>query len=162
MPTKETARTVSVAHGKALQPRLAAAFAGALTVVIALSLTVYETARSALASSRLVARSHEVLQVMNGVEGALVTAQSAVRGFVITGDGIYLRDRANALSALESRVQRLSHLTAGSELQHQRWRALRDRLDQRLALLDRLVVIRQTEGAEAAREFLRSVYPPPA
>jgi signal transduction histidine kinase len=162
MPTRETARTVSVAHGKALQPRLAAAFAGALTVVIALSLTVYETARSALASSRLVARAQEVLQVMNGVEGALVTAQSAVRGFVITGDGIYLRDRANALSALESRVQRLSDLTADSELQRRRWRALRDRLDQRVALLDRLVVIRQTEGADAAREFLRSVYPPPA
>jgi signal transduction histidine kinase len=162
MPTKETARAVNVAHGKALQPRLAAAFAGALTVVIALSLTVYETARSALASSGLVAHAHEVLQVMNGVEGALVTVQSAVRGFVITGDGIYLRDRANALSTLESRVQRLSDLTADSELQQQRWRALRDRLDQRLALLDRLVLIRQTESADAAREFLRSVYPPPA
>src|SRR6266851_2108046 len=144
MPAEKAARAGRRPGSEALQRRLAVAFAGALVVVTTLSLTVFETARRALASSRLVAHAHEVLQVMNGVEGALVTAQSAVRGFVITGDEVYLRDRDNALSSLESRVQEL-----------------RDRLDERMALLDRLVVIRQTEGAGGAREFLRSVYPPP-
>src|SRR6266705_552517 len=161
MPAEKTARAGRRPGSEALQRRLAVAFASALVVVTTLSLTVFETARRALASSRLVAHAHEVLQVMNGVEGALVTAQSAVRGFVITGDEVYLRDRDNALSSLESRVQRLRDLTAGNDSQRRRWQALRDRLDERMALLDRLVVIRQTEGAGAARRFLRSVYPPP-
>src|SRR5712692_4029640 len=130
-PMAEAARAEG-REASALQRRLALAFAGALVVVIALSLAVFETARRALASSRLVAQAHEVLQVMNGVEGALVTAQSAVRGFVITGDEVYLRDRVNALSALESRVQRLRDLTADNESQQRRWRALRDRLDERV------------------------------
>src|SRR6266699_3443439 len=149
MPAEKAARAGRRPGSEILQRRLAVAFVGALVVVTTLSLTVFETARRALASSRLVAHAHEVLQVMNGVEGALVTAQSAVRGFVITGDEVYLRDRDNALSSLESRSQR------------RRWQALRDRLDERVALLDRLVVIRQTEGAGAARRFLGSVYPPP-
>ena len=161
MPAEKAARAGRRPGSEALQRRLAVAFASALVVVTTLSLTVFETARRALASSRLVAHAHEVLQVMNGVEGALVTAQSAVRGFVITGDEVYLRDRDNALSSLESRVQRLRDLTAGNDSQRRRWQALRDRLDERVALLDRLVVIRQTEGAGAARRFLRSVYPPP-
>src|SRR5712692_6762866 len=161
MPAEKAARAGRRPGSEALQRRLAVAFAGALVVVMTLSLTVFETARRALASSRLVAHAHQVLQVMNGVEGALVTAQSAVRGFVITGDEVYLRDRDSALSSLESSVQRLRDLTTDNDSQQRRWQALRDRLDERVALLDRLVVIRQTEGAGGAREFLRSVYPPP-
>src|SRR6266511_3107313 len=127
MPAEKAARAGGRPGSEALQHRLAVAFVGALVVVTTLSLTVFETARRALASSRLVAPAHEVLQVMNGVEGALVTAQSAVRGFVITGDEVYLRDRDNALSSLESRVQRLRDLAAGNDSQRRRWQALRDR-----------------------------------
>src|SRR5437867_12701343 len=161
MPAEKAARAGRRPGSEALQRRLAVAFAGALVVVTTLSLTVFETARRALASSRLVAHAHEVLQVMNGVEGTLVTAQSGVRGFVITGDEVYLRDRDSALLSLESGVQRLRAVTADNDSQRRRWQALRDRLDGRVALLDRLVVIRQTEGTGRAREFLRSVYPPP-
>src|SRR6266705_1042257 len=149
MPAEKAAPAGGRPGSEALQRRLAVAFAGALVVVMTLSLTVFETARRALASSRLVAHTHQVLQVMNGVEGTLVAAQSAVRGFVITGDRVYLHDRDSALSSLESSVQRLRDLTAAdNDSQQRRWRALRDRLDERVALLDRLVVIRQTEGAD--------------
>ena len=160
MAMTKAARLAGASRSGSLQRRLTAAFAGALAVVIALALAVFLTAERALDSSRQVAQAHEVLRVMVGVEGALLMAQSAVRGFVITGDAIYLRDRDNAVSSLESRVQRLRDLTADSESQQSRWRMLRDRLDGRMELLDRLVLIRQTEGVDAAREFLRSVYPP--
>src|SRR6266571_1812221 len=109
MPAEKAARAGRRPGSEALQRRLAVAFASALVVVTTLSLTVFETARRALAS----------------------------------------------------RVQRLRDLAAGNDSQRRRWQALRDRLDERVALLDRLVVIRQTEGAGAARRFLRSVYPPP-
>src|SRR3989454_10579320 len=147
VPAEKAARAGGRPGSEALQRRLAVAFAGALVVVATLSLTVFETARRALASSRLVAHAHEVLQVMNGVEGTLVTAQSAVRGFVITGDEGYLRDRDSALSSLESGVQRLRDLTADNDSQRRRWEALRDRLGGRVALLDRLGGIRPNEGA---------------
>jgi len=161
MAMTKAARVAGASRSGSLQRRLTAAFAGALAVVIALALAVFHTAERALDSSRQVAQAHEVLQVMVGVEGALLMAQSAVRGFVITGDAIYLRDRDNAVLSLESRVRRLRDLTADSESQQKRWRMLRDRLDGRMELLDRLVLVRQTEGADAARELLRSVYPPP-
>src|SRR3989442_4903607 len=131
VPAEKAARAGGRPGSEALQRRLAVAFAGALVVVATLSLTVFETARRALASSRLVAHAHEVLQVMNGVEGTLVTAQSAVRGFVITRDEGYLRDRDSALLSLESGVQRLRDLTADNDSQRRRLHAPRGPLEER-------------------------------
>src|SRR2546428_6374219 len=156
MPAEKAARAGRRPGSEALQRRLAVAFASALVVVTTLSLTVFETARRALASSRLVAHAHEVLQVMNGVEGALVTAQSAVRGFVITRDHGYLRDRDNALSSLESRVQRLRDLTAGNDSQRRRWQALRDRLGERVGPPHCLGGVPAAEGAGAGARVVRS------
>jgi len=157
MPTEKAAAAGRKPDSDALQRGLVLAFAGALAVVVALSLVVLDTARRALDASRLVADSHAVLEALDEVDAAVVRAESAVHGLVVTGDEAYLGDRVNALSAVESRVQRLRDLTADNELQQQRWRILRDRLDLRLALLDRLALIRQTEGPEAARRFLRVV-----
>jgi signal transduction histidine kinase len=117
---------------------------------------VFDTARRALEASRSVAHTNEVLQQLDDVEAAVFQSESAVRGFVITGDDVYLGDRVNALSALESRAQRLRDLTADNQSEQRRWPVLRDRLDRRVVLLDRQAVLRQTEGLEAARRFLRS------
>ncbi|HZR68637.1 MAG TPA: ATP-binding protein [Burkholderiales bacterium] len=143
-----------------LQRRLAAAFAGTLAVVLVLALALLDTASRALEASSRAARAQEVLQVIGSVEGALVTAQSAVRGFLITGQSVYLRDRDRALAALESRVRRLRDIAIDDDAQRERWGALRERLDERLALFGRLVAIRQTRGPAAARDFLASIYPP--
>ena len=146
--------------GKALQRRLTAAFVAALAVVIALALVVFDTTRRAIEASRQVARTQEVLRTLDGVEAALATAQAAVRGFAITGDEIHLRDLGRAVSSLESRVQKLRDLTLGNDSQQRRWQVLRTRLDERVMLFERMTLLRRTEGAGAAREFLKSVYPP--
>ncbi len=156
---KETAPAGGRPGGNTLQHRLTAAFAGALVVVIALALAVFYAAQEALEAGHSVAHTQEVLRALNRVDAATAQAESAVRGFVITGDVVYLGDRDGALSVLESRAQWLRDLTADNDSQQQRWRILRDRLDQRLALLDRLALLRQTEGADAARRFLKT-FPP--
>jgi signal transduction histidine kinase len=142
-----------------LERRLVASFAGALVVVIVLALAVFDTARRALDASRWVAHTHEVLEALEGMPGALAQVEAAAYGFSITADESYLSRRDNALSSIESRNQRLAGLIADSATQQRRWKILRHLLDERLALLDRLVVIRQTEGADAARNFLGWAFP---
>jgi PAS domain S-box-containing protein len=145
--------------GSALQHRVTLAFAAALAVVLVLALAVFNTASRALDAGAQVAHTEQVLELLDGVEAAAVRAESATRGFVITGDAAYLADRDLAVSTLESRTQSLRDLTADNPSQQERWRLLRERLDERLALLDRLVVVRQTKGAGAARKFILTAPP---
>jgi PAS domain S-box-containing protein len=128
-------------------------------VVVALALVVFDTARRAIEADRQVERTEDVLRALGGAEAALVMAQSAARGFVITGDPIHLRDRDNAIASLESRVRKLRELTLDDPAQQRRWQLLRNGLDERVALLDRMAMLRRTEGIGAARELLRSIYP---
>jgi signal transduction histidine kinase len=155
------ARADAKPTGAALQRRLTTAFAGTLVVVVVLALGVFDTARRALDSSRLVARTHEVLQAVNGVEAALAMGQASVRGFGLTGDEVYLRDLEKAASLMESRVQRLGDFFADNDAQRVRWQALTRLLDERMQIFNQLIAARQTKGLEGARAFMRSIYPPP-
>jgi signal transduction histidine kinase len=142
-----------------LERRLAAAFAGVLVAVIVLALAVFDTARRALDASHWVAHTHEVLEQLDGMPGALARAEAAVFGFTITADDAYLRFRDSALSSIETRNQRLELLITDSPAQQRRWKTVRHLVDERLALLDRAVVIRQTEEADAAGKFLEWAMP---
>ncbi|HSC07054.1 MAG TPA: CHASE3 domain-containing protein [Steroidobacteraceae bacterium] len=137
-----------------LERKLLVAFAGVLVAVIVLALAVFDTARRALDASHWVAHTHEVLEQLDGMPGALARVEAAVFGFTITADDAYLRLRDNALSSIETRNQRLQRLIADSPAQQRRWKIVRHLVDERLALLDRAVVIRQTEGVDAAGKFL--------
>jgi len=135
-----------------LERKLLGAFVGALTVVILLSLAVFDTARQVNNASQLVDHTHEVLEVLDGVDIALVRAESAVRGYIITGNRAYTDFHRDAVSILESGIQKLGDMTADNEAQRRRWRILLGLLNQRSATLDRIVIARQTEGADVAGE----------
>ncbi|HXF67854.1 MAG TPA: CHASE3 domain-containing protein [Burkholderiales bacterium] len=137
-----------------LERRLAVAFAGAVIAVTVMALAVFDTARRALEASRWVAHTQQVLEGLDGMLGGLAQVEAAVYAYALTDEGAYLARRDRALSLFESRSQKLGGLLADNPLQQRRWRVLRHIADEQIALLDRVVVVRQTEGAAAARELL--------
>jgi signal transduction histidine kinase len=107
-------------------------------------------------TNRWVSHTHEVISELEGLTAALAQTEAARRGFLATGEPIYLEERTAALSRQHSHLQSLEQLTADNAWQQQRLRDLAGRLERRAAKVDALIVLAQTQGLPAAQQGLRA------
>jgi signal transduction histidine kinase len=107
-------------------------------------------------TNRWVSHTHEVISELEGLTAALARTEAARRGFLATGESIYLEERAAALSRQHSHLQSLEQLTVDNASQQQRLRDLAGRLERRAAAVDDLIVLAQTQGLPAAQQGLRA------
>src|SRR6266567_2803512 len=114
-----------------------------LTIGLLLTLAVVAyTCRAALGYDRLndqVQRTHEVKEELSGVLRLLVDAETGQRGYLITGDALYLQPYQEATSQIEGRLARLADLTRDNSVQQQRTVELRRLEQEELAVLQRTV-----------------------
>jgi signal transduction histidine kinase len=115
---------------QALPPRLyrgrwlTVVFALLLFAIIANGLLALYSLNTLVTSEGVVSHSHAVLSQVHLVETRLVDAESAMRGYLLTGDTAYLTPYAMARSTLAEEVARLKSLTAGDAAQQRRIAAL--------------------------------------
>jgi diguanylate cyclase (GGDEF)-like protein/PAS domain S-box-containing protein len=129
---------------------------GAVMVALAgMGLVSYLSMRQLQENARRVAHTQEVLLDLEEVYTLVTDALRGERGYVITGNDTYLRPYTDARQLLPERVARLERLTADNPGQQARLATFRRQLDRSMALMDRVVVLRQTEGFEPAQTFLQ-------
>jgi signal transduction histidine kinase len=124
---------------------------GLLVLVSAVAILAVRGYRN---TNRWVSHTHEVIGELEGMTATLAQTEAAWRGFLATGDSIYLEERAAALSRQHSHLQSLGQLTVDNAWQQQRLRGLQGRLEQRTAEVDDLVV--QAQRLPAAQQGLRA------
>lgn len=107
-------------------------------------------------TNRWVAHTHEVIGELEGLTAALAQTEAARRGFLATGEPVYLDERDNALSRLQAHLQSIEQLTADNAAQQRRLRELAGRLERRTAAIDDLILVAQTQGLPAAQQGPRS------
>jgi PAS domain S-box-containing protein len=133
-----------------------------LTVGLLLTLGVVAyTCRAALGYDRLndqVQRTHEVKEVLNAVLRLTVDAETGQRGYLITGDPVYLDPYQQATSQINGRLARLADLTKPSGAQRQRMEDLRRLEHEELALLESMIQLDQEgKDVEAGQILLSGV-----
>ena len=133
------------------ETKVLAAFAAAVLVVAALAATTWKMSRDALAAALQVSHAKEVLNNLAQAKGTTLLIESITRGYVISGDAGPLAERDAVTSARETSLRRIMELTADNARQQERWTRLREAVDERIALSKRSVLLRETEGFEAAR-----------
>src|ERR1700722_17220497 len=102
-------------------------------------------------TNRWVSHTHEVISELEGLTAALAQTEAARRGFLATGEPIYLQERDAALCRQRSHLQPLEQLTVDNASQQQRPRDVAGRLERRAAQVDDLIVLAQTQGLPAAQ-----------
>jgi len=133
------------------ETKVLAAFAAAVLVVAALAATTWKMSRDALEASLQLSHAQEVLNNLAQARGTTLLIESITRGYVISGDAGPLAERDAVTSARETSLRRIMELTADNARQQERWTRLREVVDERIALSKRSVLLRETEGFEAAR-----------
>ena len=97
--------------------------------------------------------SHEILIAINAVEGRLVDAETGQRGYLLTGDQVYLEPYRKAVIGLDKTLWGLKNLTAGSD-QQKRLLTLEPLIQNKLAELELTIDLRGHESLAAASQVV--------
>lgn len=138
-----------------IETRILGSFVLAAAVVTALAASGWKLWYDLVQLASSEAHTQEILTTLSEVHTGLRRMQSSTRGYVITGDTVYLTEREEGISILETAMPRVINLTDADAEQQQRWQRLRAELDGRVEFNNRLVLVYATEGFAAARDLLR-------
>ncbi|MDP9267019.1 MAG: response regulator [Acidobacteriota bacterium] len=154
MEQASTAGTATT--GLSIRTRVYLAFFCVLIPLLASGILVYRTTLASQASERWVIHSHEVLQAIEDAHARLSSAESAARGFVISGSEEYTGSMAKEAAEALQRVRRLRQLTVDNPQQQERIARLEPLIQARLDLLAEIVRLRREDSFEAAVALVRT------
>lgn len=129
-------------------------FALAAVMLLLLAALSYRNLQNIVTNESRVVHTHEVLDALQQVLTALVNAETGQRGFIITGQEIYLATYEQGALAVADRLDQLQRLTSDNLQQLQHVAQLRELAEQRLTTLKRGIDSRKSAGAEEGRAFV--------
>jgi methyl-accepting chemotaxis protein len=134
--------------------KIAFGFAMSFVLLLAIGAVAYRSIDALARTSYSVAHTHQVLEHVAHILGALTDAETGQRGFVITGDDAYLAPYRSALGSLDKLAKELRELTADNPAQQKRLDALDPLLRDRLSELRQSIELRRQGGLEPAVKFV--------
>ncbi len=99
-----------------------------------------------------VAHSHEVVSGIEGLQATVSAAETAQRGYIITGRPEYLAPFEPAESDWHTQIEEISRLIADNPSQHERLTRLQDLIAAKFTEMRRVLDVYRDQGFEGARE----------
>ncbi len=127
------------------------ALAFSALVFIAIGIGVFVGARWFIADARLVAHTHEVIGRIDEIQSMVLDAESAERGYLLTGSQAYLIDYQMSVERLPLVLAKLSRSITENPEQSANARTLEELVGRRLAQIQHVVGIYDQQGLDAAR-----------
>ena len=132
-----------------LNRKIAVGFGGALAVLAIAAIVAWRMQSATTRDAAHVDTTHHVIETLRGLLGAVVDVESGQRGYLLSGDTIYLRPSHVGLGDLTARFAELSTLIIDGD-QARRLEAIRPLIERRIALGNRAIALRDSAGMEAA------------
>jgi PAS domain S-box-containing protein len=102
-----------------------------------------------------VSHTHDVIETLQSVVNAVVQAETAQRGYILTGETGFLTLYKGSLLPLEDDLSHLAYLTVDNPIQQSRIPALRSAVDNRLKTLDENLNINSDKTETSGKRTLR-------
>ena len=136
--------------------RLAAGFGLACLVLLLIAGGGDRNAAGLVETESWVSHTYEVRSQLATLSAALLTAETAERGYLITGNDTHLDPYRTAATAIRTTYTELGRLTADNPRQQNRLAELQPLIDRRLSDLRGAIDVRRTQGADAAARMVQS------
>src|SRR5690349_21387014 len=121
-------------------------FAASVLALAGIGWLSYHTTTNLIASEQRVSHSREVITTVEAGVALLTDAETAQRGYLITGDEQFLKDCQAAQSEVGNWIGTLRKLIADNPEQLRRLDHLEPLIKQRLAVLNDRIKLRQEQG----------------
>ena len=149
-----TTWTATLKPPSGFEARILIAFAISALVVAVLSVFTWKLSSDATEVARRVSHTHEVLTGLAQTRASTLQIELNTQSFRMTGDLAHVADRDVAIATRETLLRRIKQLTTDNASQQERWRHLREVIDQRLQISQRVLTLRKLQGIEAANAFI--------
>jgi CHASE3 domain sensor protein len=136
--------------------KIAGSFFLILVILLVLVGSSYRNTTRLIESNNWVNHTNEVLQNLDDLLIQLSLVESAQRGFVITGDEIYLGSLVTNQTAIAKDFSRLRELTSDNANQQHRVNRLEPFIQQKISFAEKNIKARKDQGFEAARQLVAS------
>ncbi|KHL56909.1 diguanylate cyclase [Xanthomonas cannabis] len=133
--------------------QLALIFSALIFIVIGVG--IFVGARRSLADAALVSHTHEVIGRVDEIQARLLDAESAQRGFLLTGNDAYLLDYQTSVERLPILLGNLRRLIADNPSQEQHLTQLQALVEARLRQIQQVLDVYAQGGLEPARASIR-------
>lgn len=129
----------------------------AISIFSVLSFYVYRNNLAQLESAKLVSHTTEVLLATERLLDNLFEAEASQRGFIITGDEIFLNPYFAAIDSMNYHIRNLKALTSDNPIQQSSINELEPIIEKRLQIMDENLELRKEAGFEISKESLLSL-----
>jgi PAS domain S-box-containing protein len=133
-----------------LSRKMQLAFGAAIALLLVVGVVSYRNNGNQVATEESVAHTHEVLATLSGVLSDETEAESARRGYFITGESVFLRKYETSAAAASANLARVRQLTVDNAPQQRRLDALDPLIARRLRLLAQLIDSQGKNPADVA------------
>src|ERR1700723_586843 len=138
-----------------LKRKIQLTFGVAIAMLLAVGMISYRGMAVPDQSDRRVRHTHEVLENLQDLDGAMETVESSYRGFVITGEENSLQAYRAGIARSEQAQANIRDLTVDNSVQQLRIRNLMNLADRRMQYAETVTSLRRTKGMNAAADFVR-------
>jgi PAS domain S-box-containing protein len=107
-------------------------------------------------SQELVAHTFAVISTARAIDHGIQDAERGQRGYLITGDDVYLEPYRFGVKEAPARLEELRRLTLDDPEQQNRVGDLQTQINRKLEEMRRTVDVRQKQGFEAARQLVQT------
>jgi PAS domain S-box-containing protein len=125
-------------------------FGVALALVAVVGMTAYAEVEKLRANDAMVDHTHQVIASLRKVQSLVSDAETGQRGYLITGDKLFLRPYNEALNALDAELATLRNLISDNPDQQEGRRELEASTAKRMEQLRQVMVLRENQGLTAA------------
>lgn len=133
--------------------QLALIFCALIFVVIGIG--IFIGARRSLADAALVSHTHEVIGRVDEIQARVLDAESAQRGFLLTGNDAYLLDYQTSVQRLPILLDNPRRLIVDNPAQEQHLTQLQRLVETRLQQIQHVLDVYAQGGLEQARADIR-------
>ncbi|MEL5996206.1 CHASE3 domain-containing protein, partial [Hymenobacter segetis] len=129
-------------------------FALAVGVLLLTAAASFWSIRGLSVQTRNVEHTYQVMQEAETVTAVLKDAQAGTRGYLLTGDTVYLRPYSMATNQLPAALERVQALTVDNPDQRARLDSLRGLVEQEFRILRPLTEIKKAMSQSAMQTLL--------
>jgi PAS domain S-box-containing protein len=134
-----------------LERKVRFGFALAAVALVAVGILTYVSVLRFHEDAGLVEHTHQVLNSLSELLSGLTSAESAQRGYVITGQEEYLQPYQDAVQSVHQQTQQLRQLTADNQVQQHNLGSLEPLIADRLHLMQQRLDLRRDKGSDQAQ-----------
>lgn len=132
------------------ETKIAAGSFVAVAILIAACVLSFTGVRDANGTAQMVARTYDVLTEIQAVIAAMADTEAGMRGYLLTGEKIYLERQTSNHEQIDQALARLDALAIDDETQRARMDELRAKSQEKRQFFGEIIELRERVGAVAA------------